>query len=67
MRPVDHVHKELSQRALTSDELSPLVLERNQSSAERRISFMSAVRDVNEQYKSTIQSCESMKVFVPAP
>lgn len=55
MKTVDKVHCELSHRASTPENVSSLVLDRKQSSAERRKAFMSAVKDANDRYKSNIQ------------
>ncbi|MDE1211813.1 hypothetical protein [Vibrio aestuarianus] len=66
MKKVDRVHCELSHRASTRDNVSSLVLDRKQSSSERRMAFMSAVKDANDRYKSNIQLSSHSAQLNPA-
>ena len=54
MKKVDKVHDELSRRASTQNNLSSLVLDRNQSRSDRKQAFMSAVLEANNRYQASI-------------
>ncbi|MBD1571541.1 hypothetical protein [Aliivibrio sp. S10_S31] len=55
MKHFDEVNIELSQRSSTQENVSSFVLNKSQSSAERRSAFMSAVQHANNRYKAAVQ------------